>query len=104
MGAISPTSVRTNSPDALRAAHVSARLESVLPGLIVSIDPPERPQGNWFFDLNYHGKRATLEWRPSKGFGLSQIPGRGFGAGAEVLETELEKVVERVRTNFINAA
>ena len=61
----------------------------------ISIDEPVSPGGAWFADISRHGQRAVVEWRPGRGFGISD-GGGGYGEGPDVVVPTAGEALEMV--------
>jgi hypothetical protein len=48
----------------------------------ITVDAPDTVDGSWFIDFGRAGRVATVEWRPSFGFGIS-APGGAYGEGPD---------------------
>lgn len=60
-----------------------------LPGARVNLDAPHTATGSWFLDFEWNGAIAVVEWRPSKGFGISGED-VGYGEGPEIITPDAE--------------
>src|SRR5438132_1521207 len=47
-------------------------ISRTIPGSAVSVDEPDRPEGNYWIDVTFGKKTQTLEFRPGRGFGVFQ--------------------------------
>jgi hypothetical protein len=75
--------------------HLQKLLLEQLPHSVVSVDAPDRPDGNWWIDVTMGKKCQTLEYRPGKGFGLFHGKA-GYGEGpAEIYRTP-ERAAKRL--------
>jgi hypothetical protein len=61
----------------------------------IAIDEPLSPTGAWFADISRHGQRAVVEWRPGRGFGVSD-GGGGYGEGPDVVVATAGEALELV--------
>ena len=55
-----------------------------LPAARVNLDSPQTETGSWFLDVEWNGAIAIIEWRPSRGFGVSDEHA-AFGEGPELV-------------------
>jgi DNA-binding XRE family transcriptional regulator len=81
-----------------------------LPGAVTTLDSPIVSTGSHWLDVQFGGNAVVIEWRPSRGFGLSSSPleGEDYGYGEgpdevydneeEALERLIEILRDRVRT------
>jgi hypothetical protein len=68
----------------------------------IAIDEPLTPAGAWFADVSRHGQRVIVEWRPGRGFGVSQ-GGGGYGEGPDAVVATAREALELV-LKLIDAA
>jgi DNA-binding XRE family transcriptional regulator len=76
-----------------------------LPGAVATLDSPLVATGSHWLDAQFDGNTVVIEWRPSRGFGLSSAPlegeDAGYGEGPdEVYDSEeeaLDRLVEILR-------
>lgn len=80
----------------LRVEKLERLLRARLPGVVIEVDAPSRPEGDWFIDTRLGDRACVVELRPSLGFGLSSTPGEGLGEGPDEFLEEEPAVVERV--------
>jgi DNA-binding XRE family transcriptional regulator len=71
-------------------------LRKRLPAIGAEIDEPERSRGSSFLDLEYAGRKAVVEWRPGRGFGVLAREEVLFGEGPDEIYPDLESAVDRV--------
>jgi DNA-binding XRE family transcriptional regulator len=70
-------------------------LKHSLPHCAITVDAPDHAGGNWLVDVTVGKRRQTVEYRPSKGFGLFREHA-GYGEGpAEVYRTP-ERAAQRL--------
>lgn len=62
----------------------------------MAIDPPSRPNGDWFIDVRLGDQTLVVEFRPSLGFGLSSTPGESLGEGPDEFLDDESGVVDRI--------
>jgi hypothetical protein len=48
----------------------------------ISVDPPAAADASWWVDVERDGRTASVEWRPSRGFGVA-APGGSYGEGVD---------------------
>jgi DNA-binding Xre family transcriptional regulator len=64
--------------------RIQADLIARFSGLSVEIDPPAFETGNWHLDIRRGDDYLmSVEWRPSRGFGLSTPKPDDYGSGAD---------------------
>lgn len=66
------------------------------PEIGAQIDRPDRSGGSWFLDLDLAGRKAVVEWRPERGFGVLAREGALFGDRPDEIYPELESAVGRI--------
>lgn len=71
-----------------------------LPGAVTTLESPIVSTGSHWLDAQFDGNSVVIEWRPSRGFGLSSTPlqGEDYGLGEgpdEVYDNE-EEAIERL--------
>ncbi|RKI70346.1 helix-turn-helix domain-containing protein [Corallococcus sp. AB049A] len=71
-------------------------VQKALPDVSVQVDAPERTEGHWFLDFDSSGHKVTVEWHPSRGFGVSAALEDGYGEGPEEIFTDPEATSSRV--------
>lgn len=57
-----------NIPDQI--SKLTDELKDSLPGLSVSLDPPDNPDGVWWIDVTADDHQLTIAWSPKNGFGM----------------------------------
>lgn len=66
----------------------------------VRVDPPLRKNGFWYIDFDVHEAkwigRATIEWRPKKGYGISYKKNPGLGEGPDEVYRYLPSAAKRL--------
>ncbi len=80
----------------LRVEKLERLLRARLPGVVIEVDAPSRPEGDWFIDTRLGDRACVVELRPSLGFGLSSVPGEGLGEGPDEFFEDEPSVVERI--------
>ena len=79
-----------------RVEKLGRLLRERIPGVVIDVDAPSRPEGDWFIDARLRDRSCVVELRPALGFGLSSTPGEGLGEGPDELFEDAPSVVERV--------
>lgn len=64
--------------------ELSRQIMDRLPSAHVSVDAPDDSAGNWYLDVEFESRKAVVEWRPRRGFGVSLEPA-GYGEGPEII-------------------
>lgn len=71
-----------------------------LPGAVTTLDSPVVSTGSHWLDVQFNGNNVVVEWRPSKGFGLSSAPlergDYGYGEGPDEVYDNEEEALERL--------
>jgi len=67
-----------------------------IPAIGAQVDRPERSGGSWFLDLDLAGRKAVVEWRPERGFGVLAREGALFGDRPDEVYTELDSAISRI--------
>jgi DNA-binding XRE family transcriptional regulator len=80
----------------LRVEKLERLLRARIPGVVIEVDAPSRPEGDWFIDTKLGARSCVVELRPALGFGLSSTPGEGLGEGPDEFFADEPSVVERV--------
>jgi hypothetical protein len=70
-------------------------IEDFAPDARIAIDAPSSPTGSWWGDVTWRERRAIIEWRPGRGFGVSAADG-GYGEGPDVLAASRDEALARV--------
>lgn len=65
------------------------------PGTDVSVDEPLSASGGWWLDVRREGQRAVVEWRPGRGFGVSNGDG-AYGEGPDAVVATASEALERI--------
>lgn len=60
--------------------HIGESLEAK--GVTVKMDLPATVGGHWFMDMTFNGKGVVVEWHSASGYGVSSLPGEGYGMTA----------------------
>lgn len=73
-----------------------------LPAAVTTLDSPTTSTGSHWLDAQLDGKSVVIEWRPSRGFGISSSPlegdDYGYGEGPdEVYDNEHEAIVRIIQ-------
>jgi hypothetical protein len=82
--------------------HLCELIVTRVPEAEIAVDEPASPAGAWFVDVSRQGQRAVVEWRPGRGFGVSD-GGGGYGDGPDVVVATAGEALERV-LKLIDAA
>lgn len=60
-----------------------------------TIDAPLVSTGSWWIDVQRYGRVASIEWKPSKGFGVA-APNGGYGEGVDFIVDDAAAAAEYV--------
>lgn len=66
-----------------------------LDGARITIDAPDANDGVWWIDVQHRGRRASIEFRPGKGFGVSG-PNGGYGEGPDAIAADAASAADQV--------
>jgi hypothetical protein len=75
--------------------HLCELIATRIPEAEIAIDEALSPGGAWFADVSRQGQRAVIEWRPGRGFGVSDSSG-AYGEGPDVVVTTVGEAFEQV--------
>ena len=75
--------------------HLCELIAARAPDAEIAIDEPLVPAGAWFADVSRHGQHVVVEWRPDRGFGVSQ-GGGGYGEGPDAVVATAAEALELV--------
>ena len=72
-------------------------LRDTVPGVAASLRRPRLTTGMWWLDTSLDGHDVTIQWSPSKGFGISATKPEehGFGEGPEEVYMEEPALLAR---------
>lgn len=79
-----------------RVDKLSRLMRRRIPDVVIAVDAPSRPKGDWFIDTKLGKRSFVIEFRPALGFGLSSTPTEGIGEGPDEFFEDEHEVVERV--------
>jgi hypothetical protein len=77
------------------AEELSTTIRRRLPDASVTIDAPAHERGHWWIDVTRGDLRASVEWRPERGFGVGLGPG-GYGEGPDVIVPTVDAAARHV--------
>ena len=66
-----------------------------VPEAEIAIDEPLSPTGAWWADISRHPYHAVVEWKPGRGFGISNTDG-GYGEGADAVVSTAGEALDQV--------
>lgn len=72
------------------------------PGVVVTVDVPEHPDGVTWIDVSKQGFEVTIEHRPNQGFGLHLEDSDSFGGGANEVYREVDTCAYRIQQLLSN--
>jgi len=75
--------------------HLKALMGESLPRCSVTVDAPDGAEGSWWLDVSMGRKHFTLEYRPTKGFGLFRKDA-GYGEGPVEIYRSPERTAKRL--------
>jgi DNA-binding Xre family transcriptional regulator len=77
--------------------RIQADLIARFPGLSIEVDPPALETGYWNLDVRRGDDYLmSVEWRPSRGFGLSTPKPDDYGSGADEVYGDASKAFDRI--------
>ena len=77
--------------------ELKREIESKIPGVKAVIDAPRDPRAGGFLDLHLDDHGAVVEWSPrERRFGVSSLPGTGFGGADEAYDDVASTVLRLV--------
>jgi DNA-binding XRE family transcriptional regulator len=71
-------------------------LVSALPAVKTTVDRPANPSGTWWVDIELDGHSAVVEWRPSRGFGVSASVAKVYGDGPDEVFDDVDAALDRL--------
>jgi len=78
-----------------RIELLAQRLRTHLRDASVELEPPASPQGVWRLTARVEDRLLAIEWRPSRGFGLSSSPVEDRSGGPDEVVRDLDHAFER---------
>ncbi len=76
--------------------QLESRVREEFPGVQARLDLAVVPEASSWLDLTMRDLRATVEWRPGRGFGVSSSPGAVYGEGSDELYPDVLTALDRV--------
>ncbi len=76
--------------------QLESRVREELPGVHANLDLAVVPEASSWLDLTLRDLRATVEWLPGKGFGVSSSPETVYGEGSDELYPDVSTALDRV--------
>jgi len=67
-----------------------------------SILKPRTDTGSWFLDVTLKGYDLVIEWRPTRGFGLSTPCDDDFGLGPDEVYEDVDAAYERAKALLLS--
>lgn len=74
---------------------LEATLHRQLPTIKTSLEEPFHEDGVWWLDARHGEHAVVIDWRPSRGFGVSSLPAEGFGDRSDERYRDPDEVVTR---------
>lgn len=78
------------------------RLAARFPDASLAVDPAETETGSWFLDATLKGYELVIEWRPSRGFGLSTPSPDDYGQGPDEVYEGVDAAYERAKALLLS--
>jgi hypothetical protein len=77
-------------------SEMSLKLRDAIPGVVLEMDRPADPSGEWWLDLRYKRFRCSVAWRARHGFGVftSKL---GYNDPPDEVYRSTDLVVIRIR-------
>jgi hypothetical protein len=76
--------------------QLESRVREELPGVQARLDLAVAPEASSWLDLTLRDLRATVEWRPGRGFGVSSSPETVYGEGSDELYPDVSTALNRL--------
>lgn len=76
--------------------QLESRVREEFPGIQARLDLAEVPEASSWLDLTLRGLRATVEWRPGRGFGVSPSSETVYGEGSDELYPDVSTAINRL--------
>ncbi|HEV7241941.1 MAG TPA: hypothetical protein VGQ36_22110 [Thermoanaerobaculia bacterium] len=67
-----------------------------VPEAEIAIDEPLSPTGAWWANISRHPHHAVVEWKPGRGFGISNASNGGYGEGPDAVVVTAGEALDRV--------
>ncbi|HEX8431441.1 MAG TPA: XRE family transcriptional regulator [Longimicrobium sp.] len=78
--------------------NLRERLNARFPTATLTLDTAETDTGSWWLDVELKGHLVVVEWRPTRGFGVSTPASDDYGAGADEIYPDVESAFARIRS------
>jgi len=76
--------------------QLESRIREELPGVQARLDLAVAPEASSWLDLTLRDLRATVEWRPGRGFGVSSSPETVYGEGPDEIYPDVSTALDRL--------
>lgn len=76
--------------------QLESRVREEIPGVEARLDLAVAPEASSWLDLTLRDLRATVEWRPGGGFGLSSSPETVYGEGSDEFYPDVSTALNRL--------
>ncbi len=76
--------------------QLESRVREEFPDIHARLDLSVAPEASSWLDLTLRDHRATVEWRPGRGFGVSSSPETVYGEGSDELYPDVSTTLERL--------
>ena len=76
--------------------QLESRVREELQGVQARLDLAVAPEASSWLDLTLRDLRATVEWRPGRGFGVSSSPETVYGEGSDELYPDVSTALNRL--------
>ena len=76
--------------------QLESRVREEVPGVQARLDLAEVPEASSWLDLTLRDLRATVEWRPGRGFGVSSSLEPVYGEGSDEIYPDVSTALNRL--------
>ena len=76
--------------------QLESRVREEFPGVQARLDLAEVPEASSWLDLTLRDRRATVEWRPGRGFGVSSSSETVYGEGSDEIYPDFSTALNRL--------
>lgn len=76
--------------------ELESRVRDELPGVQARLDLAEVPEASSWLDLTLRDHRATVEWRPGEGLGVSSSAETVYGEGSDEIYPDVSTALKRL--------
>jgi hypothetical protein len=84
------------------AEELAGEIKRRVPDVVITHDQPSDADGIWWIDVKSSGYIASVEYRPTKGFGVA-APGGGYGEGPDVVFQTASEAADQLVAFLVTA-